>query len=410
MQAALRLAGADLESVGVDAWGVDYALLGESGALLDNPFTYRDARTQGMVDAAFQLAGAERIYDSTGIQVMSINTLYQLMAAARRTPRLLESAQAMVNVPDLFHFWLTGKIGCEYTIVTTTQLLDWRTRNWATGLMRDLGVPTHFLQPVHEPGTVLGALRPEVARAAGLGTVRVTAPAAHDTASAVAIIRAGARTAFISSGTWSLMGAVIDQPIVNPESARLNFTNEGGVNKTYRLLKNITGLWLLESCKRAWDLEGGHHTVTDLLAMAEHDRTAAVIDPDDPAFAAPEHMPRAIAEWCAAHDQPVPNSPGSFTRTILVSLAARYGTVARQLEKLIGHPIDTIRIVGGGCRNKLLNQLTANATGCRVLAGPAEATALGNIAIQLVGIGAIPTIEDAQHLIEHSFPLEEFHP
>jgi rhamnulokinase len=413
IQTGLR-AGAQagpVASAGVDTWGVDYALLGEGGALLDNPHHYRDGRTQGMVEKAFQAVGAEHIYDVTGTQIMALNTLYQLYAASQRTPRLLAAAEALLTVPDLLNYWLTGVMRCEYTIASTSQFLDWRTRGWAEGLLRELGIPTHFLKPLVEPGTVLGSLRPEVAYASGLGEMRVTAPACHDTASAVAAVRTGGRTAFLSSGTWSLLGTEVKEAVVTAESRRLNFTNEGGVGKTVLLLKNITGMWLLEGCKKVWDQAGENYTYAELLEQAKAEPAfAALIDPDDPCFTAPEHMPSAIACYCAAKGQRVPRTPGAVTRTILESLALKYRMALEQLGTLVGVRFDTVRVVGGGCRNALLNQYTADATGCRVVAGPAEATALGNVAMQLVGIGAVASIDDARELIERSFPTETYEP
>ncbi len=413
MQTGLRMGrqGGELASIGVDTWGVDYALLGESGVLLENPYHYRDARTQGMVEKACAAVGADRIYDVTGIQFMALNTLFQLYAAAQRTPRLLELAESMVTIPDLLNFWLTGTLRCEYTNATTTQFLDRRTRTWAADLLRELGIPTHFLKPLIEPGTILGTLRPEVASAAGLPAIPVTVPACHDTGSAVAAVRAAGRTAFLSSGTWSLLGTEIPEAIVTEESRRLNFTNEGGVGRTYRLLKNITGMWLLEGCKKVWDLAGEKYSYEELLWLAASEPALeSLIEPDHSSFAAPDNMPKAIEDYCAATGQRVPRTPGAFTRTILESLALKYSSVLQQLEAVTGEHFDTIRVVGGGCRNATLNQYTADATGCRVLAGPAEATALGNVAMQLVGIGGVRSIDDARELIELSFPVETFEP
>jgi rhamnulokinase len=414
MQVGLRIAAqqcGSLGSVGVDTWGVDYALLGENGALLDNPHQYRDGRTQGKMEQAFAAVGADRIYDTTGIQFMHFNTLYQLYAASQKTPKLLELAEALVTIPDLLNFWMSGVLGCEYTNATTTQFLDRRTRTWAVDLLRDLKIPTHFLKPLIEPGTELGGLRAEVAQAAGLGATPVVAPACHDTGSAVAAVRASGTTAFLSSGTWSLLGTEVPQAIVSADSRRLNFTNEGGVGKTFRLLKNITGMWLLEGCKKVWDQAGGKYSYGELLTLAQAEAPLrTLIDPDNAAFAAPDHMPRAIEQYCAATGQPAPRTPGAFTRTILESLALKYRSVLEQLGTVAGVKFETIRVVGGGCRNALLNQYTADATGCRVLAGPAEATALGNVAMQLVGTGAVSSIDDARELIERSFPTDKFEP
>ena len=415
MQAGLRLAGSQsgrpVASIGVDTWGVDYALLGERGALLENPYHYRDARTEGMVEKACGVVGADRIYDATGIQFMALNTLYQLYAASLATPRLLAAAEALVTVPDLLNFWLTGVIRCEYTEATTTQFLDRRSGAWAASLLADLGIPTHFLQPIVQPGAALGGLRPELAVWEGLKSATVIAPACHDTGSAVAAVKTGGATAFLSSGTWSLLGTEVPRAIVNADSRRLNFTNEGGVGGTFRLLKNITGMWLLEGCKKAWDASGRKYSYGELLDLASAaDPLRSLIDPDDPLFAAPDDMPAAIGASCRRTGQPVPASPGAYTRAIVESLALKYRLALEQLATLCGKPFTALHIFGGGCRNALLNQFTADATGCRVLAGPAEATAIGNIAMQLVGIGAIGSIDDARTLIEQSFPPDAFEP
>jgi rhamnulokinase len=414
LQAGLRLAsecGEPIASIGVDTWGVDYALLGEDGVLLENPYHYRDSRTEGMVEEAFARVGADRIYDATGIQFMALNTLYQLYSASQRTPRLLQAAQSLVTVPDLLNFWLTGVARCEYTNATTTQFLDRRTRSWACDVLRDLGIPTHFLQPIVQPGTVLGPLRGELARCKALKGAIVTAPACHDTGSAVAAVRTGGATAFLSSGTWSLLGTEVPEAIVNAESRRMNFTNEGGVGGTFRLLKNITGMWLLEGCKKIWDASGGKYSYGELcdMARAEPD-CSAWIDPDSALFTSPEDMIAAIVEYCQCTGQSVPATVGGITRTVLESLALKYRMVLDQLAEIVGLRFTSIRVIGGGCRNSVLNQFTADATGCRVFAGPAEATALGNIAMQLVALGRIATIDEARALIEHSFPADVYEP
>ena len=414
VQAGLRLAASHAEtlnSIGVDTWGVDYALLGEGGSLIENPYHYRDPRTQGMVEKAFAAVGAGRIYDETGTQVLQLNTLYQLYAASQRTPRLLAGAQSLLTMPDLFHYWLTGVARCEYTNATTTQFLDRRTRGWACGLLHDLGIPTHFLLPIVEPGTVLGPLRRELVCAGALECTQVVAPACHDTGSAVAAVKTGGSTAFLSSGTWSLLGTEVPQAIVDETTRRLNFTNEGGVAGTFRLLKNIAGLWLLERAKTAWDEDGLRLGWSELLELALREPPlVSLLDPDDAAFLAPDDMPRAIRNYCRGTGQPVPETPGALARAIMESLALKYRLIIGQLSTVTGVKFETIRVIGGGCRNAVLNQFTADATGCRVLAGPAEATALGNLAMQLVGLGALASVDEARALIERSFPVEVFEP
>ena len=403
--------GGRITSIGADTWGVDYALLGEGGTLLENPYHYRDGRTQGMVEKACAAVGADRIYDATGTQFMALNTLYQLYAASERTPRLLAMAERLLTLPDLLNFWLTGVAACEYTIASTTQFLQWRTREWAGDLLRDLGIPTHFLQRIVQPGTALGGLRPELAGRDELKSAVVIAPACHDTGSAVAAVKTGGDTAFISSGTWSLLGTEIPEAIVSADSRRLNFTNEGSVGGMVRLLKNITGLWLLEESMKAWAAAGRKFTYTELMALAAGEEPLrTTIDPDDAAFMAPADMPRAIGEYCARTGQTAPATPGTYARTILESLALKYRYTLEQLGTVVGTKFQSIRVIGGGCRNALLNQFTADATGCPVTAGPAEATALGNIAMQLVGTGAVASIDEARALIGASFPVETFEP
>lgn len=400
-----------LDSLGVDTWGVDYALLGEHGALLENPYHYRDARTDGLMEEVTRRLSRERIYSVTGIQFMPINTLYQLYAAARRTPNLLTTAEALVTIPDLLNYWLTGKVACEYTNASTTQFLDSKTRCWAATLLRDLDIPTHFLSPIVAPGTVLGGLLPDIARRPALAVTAVVAPACHDTGSAVAAVRAGGKTAFLSSGTWSLLGTEVTTPIATPEALRLNFTNEGGVCGTVRLLKNITGLWLLEGCRKDWERQGQAMEWPALLAAAASvPPFRHVIDPDDPCFVRPEAMTEAINAYCHRTDQPAPATPGAFFRTVLESLTLKYRLVLEELESLTATRFDVIRVIGGGSQNDLLNQFTADATGRVVLAGPAEATALGNLVMQMVGMGMVASLDEARELIERSFPPRRFEP
>lgn len=400
MQLALARVSGRLDSIGVDAWGVDYALLGERGTLLKNPYHYRDSSVE-IMEQAIGVLGRERIYDVTGIQFMPINTLYQLYAASKETPKLLAAAEFLVTIPDLLNFWLTGVVGCEYTNATTTQFLDRKTRFWSRDLLKDLGIPTHLLGPVVEPGTVLG-----VARQAGLSGTAVVAPACHDTGSAVAAVRTGGSMAFLSSGTWSLLGAEVPAPVVTPEALRLNFTNEGGVCGTVRLLKNITGMWLLEGCRKSWK---ENYEWSELMNMSSSEEPFRhLVDPDNPAFVRPESMTEAIDDYCRKTDQPVPRGPGAYVRAVLESLALKYRMVLEQLEILINHQIAAIRVIGGGSQNDLLNQFTADATGRRVLAGPAEAAALGNLAMQMVGTEKVASLDAARELIERSFPPRVF--
>ncbi len=409
MQCALDgLPAGEVTSVGVDTWGCDFALIGEHGGLLENPYHYRDRRTDGMLEPLCDLVGRERIYASTGSQFLPINTLVQLYAACQATPRLVGIAHALLTIPDLLNYWLTGRMRTEYTIASTTQMADPRTRGWATSLVDDLGLPSRLLQPIVEPGTVLGPIRAETS--ASLAGVPVVAPACHDTGSAFAAA-CSARCAVLSSGTWSLLGAEIPAPVVTPEARALNFTNEGGVCGTTRLLKNIGGLWLLQSSVRTWTAAGLPATYDALVAAAdEADGFLSLFDPDHEALFHPRDMPTAIADLCRRTGQPAPATPAACTRAILESLAFKYAGVLDSLESLTGTRYDAVRIVGGGARNRLLNQFTANATGRPVLAGPVEATALGNVVMQMLATGAVGSLDEAREIVLQSFPVERFEP
>lgn len=401
-----------LDGIGVDTWGVDYALLGKNGALLENPFHYRDTRTVGVMDRVLDILPPESIYSTTGIQFLPFNTLYQLYAAQKRTPRMFEMAEHLVTIPDLFNFWLTGKIVCERSNASTTQFLDAHKREWSMYILHKLGIPTHMLPPLVEAGTVLGNLLPELAAGNdALSDTSVIAPACHDTGSAFAAVHSGGKTALISSGTWSLLGTELRAPIVTEEARRLNFTNEGGVGGTVRLLKNICGLWLLERCRKDWQSEGRTTEYQEILAQAGAEPPLLhLVNPDDSSFVLPQHMPQAIADFCSRSGQSKPTGPGQITRAILESLALKYRVVLQSLESLVGTKFQEIRIVGGGSRIDLLNQFTADATGRQVLAGPVEATALGNLAMQMVATGAVTSLNEARSLISTSFPARVFEP
>jgi len=398
-----------LDSVAVDAWGCDYGLVGKEGRLLGNPYHYRDSRTDGVMAQVVARIGRSRIYDATGIQFLGFNTLYQLVAARQRTPQLLDAAAALGTIPDILNLWLTGELRAEYTAATTTQMVDARERTWAEPLLRDLDIPVRLLPEIIEPGAVLGALNgTAVTRFRG---TPVVVPACHDTGSAVAAVPAFGSRAFLSSGTWSLLGIEVPQPIITPRTLEANFTNEGGVCGTTRLLKNIGGLWLLQACRRGWAQHGQDYEYAELTeAAAAAHAFQSLFDPDDPAFLHPPDMPRAIGDYCRRTGQPEPAGPAAYTRAIFESLAFKYRVVLDTLEAVTGTPITELQIVGGGSRNRLLNQFTADATGRTVLAGPAEATALGNIAMQMLATGAVASLDEARGVIARSFPVERFQP
>ena len=401
----------ELAGVGVDAWGVDYALLGERGELLQNPYHYRDRRTQGIMEDVFRRVSKEEIYAATGIQFMSINTIYQLFAALRDTPSIVAAAKQLLTIPDLFNYWLTGNAVCEFTNATTTQLVDPFRRNWVVGLMQKVGLPPELPASIVEPGTILGTLRSSIVQNASLDHTPVIAPACHDTGSAVAAITARDGTAFLSSGTWSLIGMELDAPIVNPQALKMNFTNEGGVNGTTRLLKNVMGLWMLQGCRNCWSARGQRADYGELVELAEREPAFThLVDPDDECFLRTTNMPNAIDDFCRKTNQPAPSSLGAYVRCVLESLALKYRAVLHSLEQLCGMRIEQIRVIGGGSKNRLLNQFTADATGLAVLAGPAEATALGNVAVQILATGGAGSLKEVRAIVDRSFPTEVFNP
>jgi rhamnulokinase len=406
-----KIPSIELSGIGVDGWGVDYALLDAKGQLIENPYHYRDRRTEGIMEDVFAKVPMEEIYQSTGIQFMPINTLYQLCAARRVTPKVLEAAKKLIMIPDLFHYWMTGNAVCEFTNATTTQMVNPDTRNWSTGLMQQLDLSVNLAATIVEPGSIIGKLLPEIAGNSTLAGAPVIAPATHDTGSAVAAISAGEGTAFLSSGTWSLLGMELKSPVINSESLRLNFTNEGGVCGTTRLLKNVMGLWMLQCCRQSWRAQGHSYDYRELMELgAEAKAFQHFVDPDDGSFLRSADMPLAIDDFCKKTNQPIPRDSGEYVRAVLESLALKYRMVLKSLEQLSGQKIKQIRVIGGGSKNRLLNQMTADATGRTVISGPSEATALGNLAIQILATGEASSLHEVRAMIERSFPTEIFHP
>ena len=385
------------DGIGVDTWGVDYGLLDSGGKLLESPRHYRDARNHGMMEAVFARVPRAEVFAATGIQFMQINTLFQLYAASLASPETLAAAEHLLNIPDLFNYWLTGEARSEATIASTTQFFDPRTLTWATALLARLGLPCRILQPVVMPGASLGkTLTPP--------HTCVYASAGHDTACAVAAAPAGegGDWCYISSGTWSLMGLELDAPVISQRSLDLNLTNEVGVAGKIRLLKNIAGLWLLQECRRAWMAEGSAYSYEELARMAADARPhSAAIDPD--AFLEPGELPRKIADYCRSTGQEPPATHAEYARAILESLALRYRQVLESLEILGDRKIAVIHIVGGGSRNAVLNQFVADATGRRVVAGPGEATAVGNILVQAMGAGELAGLDQIRAVVRRSF-------
>ena len=400
-----------LDGVAVDTWGVDFALLDAQGAMLENPRHYRDSRHLGMLEKTFAAVPRQRIFEQTGIQFLHINTLCQWYSMRLAATPALDIARHLLFIPDLFNFWLTGVIRAESTIASTSQFRNPVEDRWAAPLLHELGLDPALLPEVVPPGTLLGQMLPELREWAGLsGAVPVYATASHDTASAVAAVPAqGTGWCYISSGTWSLLGAEIDAPVINEDSLALNFTNEAGAGGKIRLLKNLAGLWLLQECRRAWALEGRDYSYEQLAVMAAAAPSHGTrIDPN--AFSTPGNMPRQIAAHCRATGQTCPEDPGALARMILESLAEAYAKTIDDLQRLTHRRIDVVHIVGGGSRNRLLNQLTANFTGRTVVAGPAEATAAGNILVQALGAGAIAGVDELRDIVRRSFSLETYQP
>jgi len=403
--------GARPASVGVDTWGVDFGLLARDGSLLGLPFCYRDHRNAGAMEDYFKLVPRPALYEATGIQFMPFNTLFQVYAMVRERSPLLAAAADLLFMPDLFNYLLTGKKAAEFTIATTSQMLDPRTRAWIPGLFQAMGLSKRILQDIVEPGTVLGPITDELAAETGLFEVPVVATAGHDTAAAVAAVPAEGRDwAYISSGTWSLVGVEESAPVISPASLESNFTNEGGVGGTIRFLKNVTGLWLVQGCRKVWAKDGLLSYEDLVRAAADAPPFAAFIDPDNPDFLNPPDMPEAVTAFCRRTGQKPPGSRAAMVRSLLESLALKYRHVIDQLRLVLGHPVERIHVIGGGSRNDLLCRFTANATGLPVVAGPAEATAVGNILVQAMAMGRVASPAEIRAIIRESFELRTYAP
>jgi rhamnulokinase len=413
----------DVVSLGVDTWGVDFALLGRGGTLLGNPRHYRDPHTESIMEAAFAKVPREEIFWQTGLQFMRFNTLFQLLALQRDKSPLLDVAETLLFMPDLFNYFFTGIKVNEFTDATTSQLYDPTAKRWAYGLVRAFDLPGPIFGTIVEPGTVLGPLRSSIAADTGINPAQVIAPATHDTGSAIAAVPAESppaatgglpgvpRWAYISSGTWSLMGAELPAPLINDKAREYNFTNEGGVGGTIRFLKNIMGLWLVQECRRAWERTGKSYSYEELTRLAEAAPPfVSIVDPDHESFILPPSMPQALADFCRRTGQPAPVEPGPVIRCALESLALRYRWVLDRLEELLGRRLEVIHVVGGGSQNTLLCQFAADACNRPVLAGPVEATAIGNVLVQAIGLGIIGSIADAREVVRRSFEVRTCSP
>lgn len=389
-------------SIGVDTWGVDFGLLDKQGSLIGNPVHYRDGRTAGMMDVAFSRVSQADIFSQTGIQFMPINTLYQMLSLVESGSPQLEIADTFLTAPDLLNYWLTGAKVCEFSNATTTQLFNPTSGTWAFDLMDKLGIPSHIFPEIVPSGTKLGSY----------DGIPVIAPACHDTGSAVAAVPTITEDfAYISSGTWSLVGLEVEQPILTPEALAANVTNEGGVYGTYRLLKNVMGLWILQQCRASWAAEGQDYAYDELVAMArDAEPLTAVFNPNNPRFLAPGDHPHLIRNLCQQTNQPEPQTVGAVVRSVLESLAFAYREVLAQVTAVSNQTPTVIHIVGGGTQNDLLNQLTANATGLPVVAGPVEATVIGNALVQLIALGEIADLQQGRDIVASMDQLKRYQP
>jgi rhamnulokinase len=389
-------------SLGVDTWGVDFGLLDSHGDLIGNPVHYRDERTNGMMGKVFQRVPKSEVYHRTGIQFMPLNTLYQMMSLVESGSPQLEIASTFLTSPDLINYWMTGEKVCEFTNATTTQMYNPHTGNWDSELMDKLGIPTHLFPEIVTPGTRLGEYQ----------GIPVIAPACHDTGSAVAAVPTNTKEyAYISSGTWSLVGLEVSEPVINSDSLNANITNEGGVYGTYRLLKNVTGMWILQQCREDWAQQGDNYSYDDLVRMASSAPPLKwLIDPNDLIFLTQGDHPERIRSWCKQTGQEVPDTRGAVVRCVLESLAIACRRVLEELSALSGMQIKVIHIVGGGSQNELLNQITADATGIPVQAGPVEATVMGNALVQFITLGELKDIQEARDMVAQMDALKTYQP
>lgn len=392
------------DSIGIDTWGVDFGLLDEFGCLLENPIHYRDKRTVGMIEEAEKYISKREMYDITGIQFMELNTVFQLLALKKERPHILERADKMLFMPDLFAYMLTGEKNTEYSIATTSQMIDLETNSWSEKLLSKLGISTDIFAPIVKSGTKVGYLSKEICEECGVESVPVIAVCEHDTQSAISAVPCpDGEFAFISSGTWSLFGTELDKPVVNDTTYEINVTNEGGYDFSTGFLKNIIGLWLIQESRRQWAREGVNYSYADLEKLAlEAEPFKCFIDPDAPEFVPHGNLPERVREYCRKTNQPVPETVGEIMRCIYESLAMKYRETFDKIKECTGKSYNVLHVIGGGTKDTLLCQLTANSCGCEVKAGPIEATVLGNLAVQLISHGEIKDIKEAREIIASS--------
>lgn len=400
------------DSIGVDTWGVDFGLIDEFGCLLENPIHYRDRRTKGILDEAFQLIPREELYAITGIQFMELNTVFQLLALKNKRPHILERADKMLFLPDLFTYMLTGKKVTEYSIATTSQMIDLKTRGWSETVLEKLGIPARLLNEIVPSGTVAAPLSKCVCDECAVEPVPVISVCGHDTQAALTAIPSSEKDfVFISSGTWSLFGTELDEPIVNEKAIKMNVTNEGGYGYSIGFLKNIIGLWLIQESRRHWNRHGNDYSYADLERLAlEAEPFKCFINPDSPEFVPHGNIPERVREYCAKTGQAVPQSVGEIVRCIYESLAMKYRLTFENLMDCTGKEYSSIHVIGGGTKDTLLCQMTANSCDRKVLAGPIEATVLGNIVVQLLATGEIDSIAKAREIVARSESVKEYLP
>ncbi|MEG2149802.1 MAG: rhamnulokinase family protein [Bacteroidaceae bacterium] len=414
MKMGFRMAarkGYHVNGIGIDTWGVDFGLIDKEGNLLGNPICYRDSRTEGMPDEVLKQLDAKEHYSVTGIQVMAINTLFQLYSMKKTGDVQLKVADRLLFTPDLFSYFLTGIANNEYCIASTSELIDAQKREWSMETIRKMGLPEHLFGPIVKPGTIRGQLKPEIARETGLGEVDIIAVGSHDTASAVAAVPCiDEQIAFLSSGTWSLLGVEIKEPILTEEARQSEFTNEGGVGGTIRFLQNITGLWILQRLMAEWEAQGEKQDYATIIPIASKAHIETIIPVDDDVFQHPENMMVAIVSYCEKHHLQVPQSKAEFVRCVLQSLASKYKQAVEKMNKCLSSPIKQLNIIGGGSQNALLNQLTANYLGIPVYAGPVEATAMGNILMQAMAKGEIADLQELRKIVINSVKPQIYNP
>jgi rhamnulokinase len=410
IRSAVKKGHADIKSVGIDTWGVDFGFITKQDELIGFPYCYRDTRTSGIMEKVFEIIPKEKIYSVTGIQFWQFNSLFQLAKYIDEDSELIKIADKLLFMPDIFNFLLTGIITTEYTIASTSQLLNAINKNWDHSLLNKLRFPSSLFNKIIPSGTIIGKLRADIADEIGINEIDVIAPGCHDTASAVAAIPLKDKSsAFISSGTWSIIGIESDEPIINEDTYRLNFTNEGGVGGKIRFTSNMMGMWLLQQLRKSWKKKNEEISYEEMSLIAgESESNRTIIDPDDQVFYNPDDMQEAINNYCFKNDLKLPETKAQYIRCVLDSLAQKYSMMISNIEALTNHKIKQLHIVGGGSQNNQLNQLTANACKIPVIAGPVEATALGNIIVQAIALGNLSSVEEGRNIIENSFMLSKF--